>query len=275
MSGQWFDRLAEYTLGTTSPFALYTVLGVAAFGLYAFLVERRTRISVVFAWAIVAYMTYAALLPSTGHGGRYQPLLPGLLCMAALAGLSRFVEVSRALVPGFRRTWLVTVALALPLAVGMAHALVSFGAANESAVAHETNTEIGIANDVAQLPEHAVIASFDIGAVGYFSGRKIEDLGGLVRPKILPYLEAARVPEWLRKIGADYVVLPLGYHPDFPDAFNFGEILGIFGATGIELERVSERVTAPLPWLDGARATWGSAPRQCLYRIHWIEVMKP
>jgi hypothetical protein len=38
-------------------------------------------------------------------------------------------------------------------------------------------------------PERSVIATPDIGALGYFSRRRIVDLAGLVTPQMVPYLE--------------------------------------------------------------------------------------
>ena len=38
-------------------------------------------------------------------------------------------------------------------------------------------------------PEHATIATPDIGAIGYYSRRRILDVAGLVTPEMLPYLE--------------------------------------------------------------------------------------
>jgi len=40
----------------------------------------------------------------------------------------------------------------------------------------------------AHTPEDAVIATPDIGAIGYFSRRAVVDLGGLVTPAMVPHL---------------------------------------------------------------------------------------
>jgi hypothetical protein len=41
----------------------------------------------------------------------------------------------------------------------------------------------------AHAPPHAVIATPDIGAIGYFSERRVVDLAGLVTPAMIPLLE--------------------------------------------------------------------------------------
>jgi hypothetical protein len=85
----------------------------------------------------------------------------------------------------------------------------------------------------------------------------------------VPFLREGRTPAWLREIRADYLVLPLGYRADMPEAYNFGEILGVFRSPEVELSPVEQRVTPLGPWLTGVRATSSSAPRQRLFRIRF------
>lgn len=61
-------------------------------------------------------------------------------------------------------------------------------------------------------PKGAIIATHDIGAIGYFSGRKILDTVGLVTPEILPFLRKypsidQGVWAFLKEKKPDYVVL--------------------------------------------------------------------
>jgi hypothetical protein len=265
---QWFDRLAEYTLGTPSPLVFFPVLGLSTYGFLGLVKERRLRLATVCAWAPLHALGYMALLPSIGHGGRYQPFVPGVFCLGALFGALQLGQSLTVRVPrraGIFAEW----ALVVPLALAMASAVRAWGEANALAVRHEDETEVAIARDVAALPKDAVVASFDIGAIGYFSGRAVEDLGGLVRPAIVPYLREGRTTEWLRDIHATHLVLPLGYRSDLPEPFNFGEILGVFGSPDLRLVPMAEHETPVLPWLGGVRATSNSAPRQRLYRLVW------
>jgi hypothetical protein len=269
LAEQWLDRIAEYTLGTPLPFVFFPVLGLAFFGVYSLAIERRVRALFLVAFAVVEFIVYAALLPSTGHGGRYQPFVPAAFCLGAAVGALALGRAAARRWPRLGDGRTAGAVALLPIAFAMARALVAWGEANDQAVAHEENTEIGMAHVVSGLPKEAVVASFDIGAMGYFSGRSVEDLGGLVRPRIVPFLREGRTVEWLRAIHADYLVLPLGYRADMPEAYNFGEILGIFRTPEIELVPVEERVTPPVPWLAAVLATSSSAPRQRLYRVHF------
>jgi hypothetical protein len=44
-------------------------------------------------------------------------------------------------------------------------------------------------------PERSVIATPDIGALGYFSRRRVVDLAGLVTPQMMPYLEREAIED--------------------------------------------------------------------------------
>ena len=68
-------------------------------------------------------------------------------------------------------------------------------------------------------PHDAVIATHDIGALGYFSGRRIIDTAGLVTPEVLPHLRPGEpadqgVLEFLRLAKPEYVVILPSWYPD-------------------------------------------------------------
>lgn len=55
-------------------------------------------------------------------------------------------------------------------------------------------------------PADAVVAVENIGAIGYYSGRKILDMNGLVTPAVIPYKKQGRVGDYLEKHPPDYVI---------------------------------------------------------------------
>lgn len=68
-------------------------------------------------------------------------------------------------------------------------------------------------------PKDAVLATHDIGAIGYFSGRKVLDTVGLVTPEILPFLHespsrAQGVWAFLQDQTPDYVIVLSNWYPD-------------------------------------------------------------
>ena len=61
----------------------------------------------------------------------------------------------------------------------------------------------------ANLPADAVVAVFDIGGIGYFSRRRIVDLGGLTDPAFVPHLYDHTVRRYLEDHRIDWLVRPI------------------------------------------------------------------
>ncbi|MGH7491778.1 MAG: hypothetical protein ACREOO_05235 [bacterium] len=55
-------------------------------------------------------------------------------------------------------------------------------------------------------PPETVIAAHEIGAIGYFSQRKILDFSGLVCPEIVPYIRERRTFDFIKERKPDYLV---------------------------------------------------------------------
>ena len=69
-----------------------------------------------------------------------------------------------------------------------------------------------------ETPEDAVVATHDIGALGYFSGRRIIDTAGLVTPEVLAYLKPRQaadegVLEFLTAKRPEFVVVMPNWYP--------------------------------------------------------------
>ncbi|NKB65708.1 MAG: hypothetical protein GKR89_01485 [Candidatus Latescibacteria bacterium] len=102
-------------------------------------------------------------------------------------------------------------------------------------------------------PAAAVVATHDVGALGYFSGRRIIDTAGLMNPAILPYLPAG-VPadegvwRYLQQVRPDYLVILPSWYPD--------------------LAQRSGRLT-PVHEIVLAHNTVAAGARMVAYRINW------
>ena len=60
----------------------------------------------------------------------------------------------------------------------------------------------------------ALVGAHDIGALGYFGGRQLVDLAGLVSPEVIPFIrDEQRLALFLDELEADYLVTFPGWYP--------------------------------------------------------------
>ena len=60
--------------------------------------------------------------------------------------------------------------------------------------------------------EDALIATHDIGAIGYFAERPLLDLAGLISPEVIPFLaEDEALTDYVRRSDANYLVTAPGW----------------------------------------------------------------
>jgi hypothetical protein len=266
----WIDRLARFTVGLGEPYAFWVVLGFALWGGVS--ISRRPASRALAAWALGHVAIYAVVLPTFGHGGRYQPLVPALTTWLALEGVWRIgQDLSSLLAARLARRVALAVAgsaLAAAFLFGPVRLLFAWRDAQRLAVKHVTDTEVGMAKALDRLPRGAVVASFDIGGIGYFSKRPILEIGGLSKNDIVPYLWSGTVGDYLLAHHVDYVVVPLGLGGEnAQEPWNFGYRLGLFQDPRFDLEPIVTLESALEAWRTGLLFTMHCAPRQTLYRI--------
>jgi hypothetical protein len=69
----------------------------------------------------------------------------------------------------------------------------------------------------ANTPPDALLAVHDIGAVGYFSERRLVDLAGLISPEVIPIIhDEDAVAAWLDRQNVDYLVTLKGWYTRLP-----------------------------------------------------------
>ena len=264
----WTDRLAKFVLAMPWGLAFWPALGLAIEG-GAEIVRRRERgIGALCAWTLAHLATFALVLPCTGHGGRYQPLLPGLFLLLVAQGMISVDRMVRRRLNRDAEASRVWPALAL-LGSLSGVALFNWRGAHAAAVLHINNSEIGMARIVAKLPAEARVASFDIGAVSYFSGRHVLDLGGLADPSLEPLLWQGQTALYLRAHKIDYVALPVPRAERYQQPMNFMYRLGLLDRPGLKLIPVAFAESPGDIWGLGMEFVTHSSPRQRLYRIEW------
>lgn len=266
----WAFRLRQFTLGVGSNALFWIASGLAAFGVVTTVRERRRGVLAVLAWAALHFGIYVVILPVPGHGGRYQPLVPLLFTAMATFGAARLLAplanaIRRGAGPGARSEW-AGVLGAVAVGAIVLNGFWDWRSANVDATDHIARTEIAAGHRIASLPSDARIASFDIGAIGYFADRPVFDLGGLTDARVADAMMAGRVPELVRQEGISHVVLPKG-GDDFPDLSNFAFRLGLEDNPAVPLTPLASFASEPLPWLHGIVYTQNATIRQVLSQV--------
>ncbi len=164
------------------------------------------------AWALAYLGIFALRLPAVYQHGRYtMPTIP-ILTIIGLLGLREWTRAAGS--GGWRwivsRAWLATWGLIL----GIFWVLGSGAYAQDVAI---INTEMVQTAD--WIRDHTqpadLIAAHDIGALGYFGGRPILDLAGLVNPEVIPFIrDEARLSEYLDSKRAAYLMTFPGWYPE-------------------------------------------------------------
>lgn len=159
------------------------------------------------AWVGALLMTYVITFPVIYHHMRYMmPTLP-FLVMLGVAGTAYQFRRNRAV------GW-----VQLGLSGVFAVALALFGMNVFAWNVQNVNAQhIRVANWLAtNTPTAAQVAADDIGAIGYFSGRYVVDLYGLVTPEILPYLRGRQsLAPFVCNKGVEYLAVFPHTHPEF------------------------------------------------------------
>lgn len=161
-------------------------------------------------WAGGHVFLYAWRLPVTYQHGRYLWAALPVWILFGLAGW-RFLL-------GRTRDWGVTGRVVRPVAsLSFASLLVIFLLLGAQAYA----TDVGFIEGEmvytarwleANTPADAVIASHDIGAIGYFAQRPLLDLAGLISPEVVPYLsDEAALADYVLSQPAEYLVAAPGW----------------------------------------------------------------
>jgi hypothetical protein len=160
-------------------------------------------------WFLAIVGIYAVALPFIYDEGRYLiPLIP-LVIIYGIAGIDQFLEI--ALHTAFMRSavWMLLFGAVLILWITgsteyskkiQMYDLVHMQAARWI-------------NDHAS--QDAIIATHDIGIIGYFTNRQIVDLAGLVTPEIVPIMHnPQKIAEYLRSKHASYLIVYSSYYRD-------------------------------------------------------------
>ncbi len=165
-----------------------------------------------FIWSAGYIGLYAWRLPVIYQHGRYiMPAIPISLLLGVVGLLRYFTAEHKKLVNRVvSRAWLGSTTLILLI-------FLFLGAQSYGMDVAIINTEmVNTAKWInTYLDEDAVIAAHDIGAMGYFSERKIIDLAGLVTPDVIPFIrDEKRLRTYMDEQKVDYLVTFPSWYPE-------------------------------------------------------------
>jgi hypothetical protein len=231
LAGSWwpntfYAKQAEYAIYQQIPYlqrylslASLPLIGAGAFLLPGFLyqawssVKSRDWVSVsaIIWWAGYTGI-YASRLPVTYQHGRYLiPAMP-IYFIVGLIGMTKIILTIRSSISWQRilkRAWVLIV-------LGIWLGFYGIGAQAYAQDVAIINTEMVASAKWISIntPPNALIGAHDIGALGYFGGRKIIDLAGLVSPEVIPFIrDEVKLANYMDDQHVDYLETFPGWYP--------------------------------------------------------------
>ncbi len=163
------------------------------------------------AWPLVLLILYAVRLPVTYQHARYLlPLIPFLVVYGVVGGRECLEAFKILKLPrlAYFGPWIVILAYILWWVLGAISYRFDVKLINDE--------QVRVAQWLAQnTPSGAIVATHDIGAIGYFSGRKVVDTAGLVSPEFVPIVrDQAAILAKLEALKVDYFGMLPTWYPD-------------------------------------------------------------
>ena len=186
---------------------LMLLVPCAGFIIYGALHARRTDLFYPSAWVMLLIGLYAVALPAIYHHGRYlMPLIP-ILAIFGVEGLFQLLEKlphESLLRPAL---WVVSGCMIIPIWIDGSSTF-----ALQTKLLNESHMEAARWVD-ANTPSDAIIATHDIGIVGYITQRQIIDLAGLVTPEVIEIMrDQSELANFVREKQVTYVIVFSGYY---------------------------------------------------------------
>ena len=221
----FYAKQAEYAVELGQPLAIRLLeqWGVGLIGAGAILVvgfaasiwvdvagKRWARLAPA-VWWFAFLAAYAVRLPVTYQHGRYaMPAIPVLVLLGAEIMLTVAQRASARWPRLLSRAW-----VAASLAVAVTFLIPGARAYGQDVAIIQTEM-VAAAEWIADHTERGdLVAAHDIGAVGYFSDRRLIDLAGLISPEVIPFLrDETRLAEYLDARQADFLMTFPGWYPE-------------------------------------------------------------
>lgn len=209
------------------------------------------------AWLVLHNLTYMFLMPIPGTASRYGALNHVALWLLLAIGLARFAH----------RPY---------LARGMAGGLLLIAVTNnlywnkvyDSNLEHMRTVRIATARyirDTAAADDQC--AASDIGAVRYFSGKAIVDLGALIDPGERRWFSEQKVDLYLLEKGVTCLILPGQMNASNEGWFDFVKIMGLNDSPYFKIQQIAVFEMDYDRWLLGYLPTNNQQKSVVIYKI--------
>ncbi|MCI0399273.1 MAG: hypothetical protein L0332_09995 [Chloroflexi bacterium] len=186
---------------------------------------RRLRAMLPLLWAAGHVFLFAWRLPVTYQHGRYLWVALPVWILYGLAGSLRLSDNFTARLATLGQAGFIwRTASRLTFAVLLLAFLFLGGAAYAQDVAFINGEMVAVAHWLRDnTPAGALVAAHDIGAIGYFAGRPLLDLAGLISPEVVPLLaDEPALAAYVRQSPADYLVTAPGW--TYPSLTTVGDV---------------------------------------------------
>ncbi len=185
---QFFHFLAD---GHLIILACFVAIGVIA--LSKKITRRKPAVELIPAlWTAGMFLAYWKNLPHLFQEGRYlMPVLPFVIFLG-LSGVKKTLDIAKNVLAVLRnRQKLTYVTVAILAIIAMQFMAASWDKRTDYAdyCKYISDRQVRTAKWLHDnLPPNAIVATHDIGAVAFYSGRKVVDMVGLVSPEMVNYI---------------------------------------------------------------------------------------
>jgi hypothetical protein len=202
--------------------------------------ERHLPLVVFFVWVVLHNLAYMVLFPSIGTASRYGMLNHVALWLILLFGLWRVDKPSIKL-------WLV----AGLTVIAFANTLY-WNKVYDANLEHMLQVRISAADYIREnIPQSEKCAAYDVGAIRFYSGRPIIDLGGLIDPSLIQRYLDGKLDRYLISNGVTCLILPGRTGRTSDGWFDFAEELGLVNSTMFTMQQNSVFQIDRERWLLG------------------------
>lgn len=222
----------------------------------------------LFLWFAIHNFVYSIILPSLGHAGRYQAInfiMIWIFIVLGIISIADFLKLKYKTVSNKP----VMAAFFFFIFIINIFSMWSWSDIYVSSTTHINDVHAQAGKWInLNLPKDAIVASFDIGAVKYYSDRYIVDLGGLIDEEYSKYLWSNRIVEYMKLKNTTYLTMVEPYESNY----GFGYSLGIYQHIGkeFELKKLNTFIYPDISkYKKHGSATGNAHPKMVIYEINW------